>query len=561
MFADARRLPRGGVLETDLCIVGAGAAGITLARSFIDTPVQVVLLESGGFEPDDRTQALYKGRSIGLPYFPLESARVRYFGGSTNHWGAHCRPFEALDFEPRDWVPFSGWPIRKPDLDPYYRRAREVLSLRSDDFSDRSWVERDHLSPFALGERTTARVIQYVDWGSRSFGENYREEIRRAPNISAYLHANVTEIDTDEAGRVATRVHVATLTGNRFAVKARHFVLAVGGIDNPRLLLASNRRRPQGLGNQHGLVGRFFQEHARFAVAIVAPANRTLRPVFYEPHHVGDVEIRGYVAFPPEVKRAERLVDVQVEVDPVYDVRFRRAFVSEEVKSLKAFAHGRGAKSVDAFGRNLMNVVADLTTGRDFTVPGAPLPVPYPEIVAKLSGSTGELRDHIPDLLGDVTALGYKRLAGPAPLDHLRLITRLEPTPNPDSRVTLTRSRDELGVPRTQLDWRISSIDWESAARAVEILGGAFGRAGLGRLRTLVGERQDWRGDWHHIGTTRMSDDPTRGVVDRNCRVHGAANLFIAGSSVFPTAGSSAPTLTIVALALRLADHLKRVMR
>jgi choline dehydrogenase-like flavoprotein len=565
MLADARRVPAGAALEADLCIIGAGAAGITLAREFIGTQFRVILLESGGLELDQRTQELYKGRSIGLPYFPLDAARLRYFGGSTNHWGGVCRPFDDLDFERRDWIPFSGWPIRRSDLDPYYPPAVDVVRLLSQDFSTTGWDERDTLSPLDLDDRTVPRVAQFVGQKSRSMGTDYRDEIRRAANVRTYLRANVEEIETDGAARAATQVRVVTLTGNRFSVNARHFVLAVGGIENPRLLLASNRQQPRGLGNQHDLVGRFFLEHPRFAAGVVAPADAELNVGFYEPHHAGDTEIQGYVAFPPEVQRAEGLVDVQVFLEPTYNARFEDAFDSGDVDSLRSLSKGGGG-SIGDFGTNLMNVVTDLTTGRDFTVPGAPLPVPYPDVVGKLLSSPSEVRDRIPDLLGDVAAWGYKRLTGAAPLQHVTLVTRLDPAPNPASRVTLATSRDALGMPRAQLDWRLSSIDRHSTVRATELLGAAFARAGLGRVRLVVHEDDrswpsDLAGGYHHMGTTRMSDDPKQGVVDRDCRVHGMTNLFIAGSSVFPTGGSSPPTLTITALALRLSDHLQRVMR
>jgi len=564
MLADARRVPADSELRSDLCIIGGGAAGITLARALIGTPFRVILLESGGLELDQRTQSLYKGPTKGVPYFPLDSARLRFFGGSTNHWGGVCRPLDAIDFEARDWIPHSGWPITKQDLDPYYVAADEVVQLSSDDWSAESWDERDSLSPLPLGDRTESRIAQFVRERLRSFATNYREEISQADNVSAYLYANVTEIEADDDARTATSVRVATLTGNRFRVAARHFVLAVGGIENPRLLLASNSRRPRGLGNQHDLVGRFFIEHPRFAAAIVAPADAELGVGFYEPHHVDDVEIQGYVALSPEVQRAERLVDVQVFVEPTYDPRFETAFDSEDVDSLRALS--RGPASVDEFGTDLLNVVEDLTTGLEFTIPGAPLPVPYPDLVEKLIASPTEIRDRIPDLFGDVAAEGYKRINGAAPLEHLSLVTRLDPAPNPDSRVTLAASRDELGIPRTKLDWRLSPIDRHSAVRAAEIVGSAFAGAGLGRTRLLVDEDQrawppDLAGGWHHMGTTRMSDDPKTGVVDPQCRVHGMSNLFVAGSSVFPTGGTSTPTLTIVALTLRLADHLQRVMR
>lgn len=563
MLADARRVPAGERLEADLCIIGAGAAGITLARALIGSPVRVTMLESGGLELGRDTQALYQGRSSGLPYFPLNTARLRFFGGSTNHWGGVCRPFDPLDFEHRDWIPFSGWPIRKSDLDPYYPSAGEIVGLHSDVWSVETWDERDDESPLELGPRTAPRIAQVVPEEARSFGTKYRDEIEAAANVHAYLHANVTEIEANGAGITATSVQVATLEGNRFSVEARHFVLATGGIENPRLLLASNGTRPAGLGNQHDLVGRFFAEHPRFKAAVAAPADAELDVGFYEIHHVDDVEVQGYVSLPERVQRSEEVADVQVFVEPTYNARFESAFDSDDVDSLKALPKGEG--SIGDFGTNLMNVVGDLTTFRDFTVPGAPLPVPYPEIVEKALSSGDELRDHIPDLLGDVMAEGYKRANGSAPVERLDLITRLDQVPNPDSRVTLSSARDELGMPRAQLEWRLTPTDRYSAARAIEILGAEFARAGLGRVRVTFNPDDAWPEDLaggnHHIGTTRMSDDPKRGVVDRDCLVHGMSNLYVAGSSVFATAGSSTPTLTIVALALRLADHLRRVAR
>jgi choline dehydrogenase-like flavoprotein len=563
MLADARDVPRDSELAADICVIGAGAAGITLSRKLIDSRLRVVVLESGALDYDAETQALYKGQSTGLPYFPLDSARLRYFGGSTNHWGGICRPLDQFDFKARDWIPYSGWPITRRDLDPYYAAAVEVVELNSDDFSASSWDERDELSPLPLGDQTEPRVAQVVAESRRSFGTDYRDELDQADRVTVYLYANVTEIETDEAARTVTGVRVATLSGNRFSVTARNFVLAVGGIENPRLLLASNRRRPRGLGNDHDLVGRFFIEHPRFDAGRVAPADAELSVGFYEEHHVGDDEIQGYVAFPADVQRSEGMVDVQVFIEPTYNQRFEAAFDSEAVDSLRSLSRGQG--SIGDLGSDLINVLSDLTSGLDFTVPGAPLPVPYPELVGKLIGSSAEVRDRIPDLFGDVAAEAYKRIHGTAPLEYLTLVTRLDPAPNPDSRVTLASSRDELGIPRTKLDWRLSPIDRHSAVRATEILAAAFGQAALGRVQVLVDEDargwpSDLEGGWHHMGTTRMSNDPKQGVVDSNCLIHGMTNLFIAGSSVFPTGGSSTPTLTIVALTLRLADHLRKVM-
>ena len=565
MFVDARRLASGERIETDVCIVGAGAAGITVAREFVNTPVRVAVLESGGLTFDAETQSLYEGQLAGVPYFPLTTARVRFFGGTTNHWAGFCHPFDEQDFEPRAWVPYSGWPIRKAELEPYYERASRIVHLESTEFGIEYWGERTTVAPLPLNGRVVTRPAQIVPKSLRNFGATYRDELGGARNVVTYLHANATEIETDESGASVSRIRVATLEGHEFSVSARSFVLAVGGIENPRLLLASTRRHTRGLGNEHDVVGRFFLEHPRFRAATVVPADPELRVGFYVPHRARATEIQGYLALSDELKRAEELVDVQIRIEPDYRDSFARALESDDVDSLEALeAAARGREPLDDFGRHVSRIASDVMTWRRFAVPGSPLPVPYPEVVSTLARSGRVDRvSLLPALLGDIAGFGYAKISGSAPLDSLGLTTRMESAPNPDSRVTLVRERDALGMRRVQLDWRLSEIDKRSAVRAVEIVGAELGRTGLGRLRLDVSERErgwpdDLTGGWHHMGTTRMSHDPKRGVVDRNCRVHGISNLFVAGSSVFPTAGSGTPTLTLVALALRLADHLKR---
>ena len=564
MFADARSVPAESTVETDLCIVGGGAAGITLAREFIGRSVRVALLESGGLELEPQTQSLYDGTLVGLPYFPLEAARLRYFGGTTNHWAGVCRPFDEVDFARREWVPLSGWPIERADLDPYYVRAQEVVQLASGEWEAEAWVARDRLEPLPLiGDRVVTRVDQIVAPDRRSFASLYGGELQAASNITVYLHANATEIQADRDGAVATGVLVATLSGNQFNVSARAIVLAVGGIDNARLLLASRSRHPSGIGNQNDLVGRFFLEHPRFVAGVVAPSDPNLPVAFYDEHSVGEAVILPRLALSRETQRAEGLADVQIQIDPVHDEALERAAGSGDVQSLKALRDALRGEGTGDLGEHLSNVASDLMTWHRFTIPGAPIPVPYPEVVAELTRSTSRERQAlIPDLLGNVAAFLYMEIVRNLPVNSLLLTARFEPAPNPDSRVTLAPQRDEVGMPRARLDWRLSSFDRHSVRRTMEVVGAEIGRAGLGRLRILFQEDgsgwpADMEGGWHHMGTARMSEDPRLGVVDRDCRVHGMSNLYVAGSGVFPTAGSGNPTLLIVALSLRLADHLR----
>ncbi|MGH3034539.1 MAG: FAD-dependent oxidoreductase [Gaiellaceae bacterium] len=528
MFADARSVPRDTRLDTDVCIIGAGAAGITLALEFIGSPFQVTVLESGGFQYETETQDLYQGDSVGLPYSDLNAPRLRFFGGTTNHWGGICRPFEDADFEAREGIPFTGWPIKKDDVDPFYGRAVRVVRLPSQDWDLDDWAPGDQLAPLRLrGDRIVSRVTQVVEPNLRSFGDGYRDELSPASNVTVYLHANATGVEADEGGRNATSVRVATLEGNSFSVDAKVFVLATGAVENARLLLVSNERQTRGLGNQTDLVGRFFLEHPRFLGGLIVPSTPPPNLGFYETHRVGGALVRGYLASSKDVQLAEGLMDLQIRLELDY---------------------GDAPEDASDFARHVLTLAQDLESWQEIAIPGSPVPLPYLDVIREALDSPEDTYIY---LRGRLEAIG--------------LTTRIEQAPNPDSRVLLVGERDELGMQRVALDWRLSDVDKRNVQRTLELLGAEVGRAGIGRLKILYREDDsgwpdDLGGGQHHMGTTRMSDDPKQGVVDRNCRVHGMSNLFVAGSSVFPTPGGATPTLMLVALTIRLGDHLKSTM-
>jgi choline dehydrogenase-like flavoprotein len=565
VIGDARTLPQDAELETVVCIVGGGAAGIVLARELAAGRVPCVLLEAGGLGYDPRDQALYRGENVGLPYFPLDVARLRYLGGSTNHYGGVTRPFDPEDFEVRPGVPHTGWPITRADLEPYYRRAWEILGLPAGEHGLDAAFEDDPFEPLDVpADRLVTRVAAIVPKDHRSLGAAYEDELRRSTDITVLLHANVTEIETDGEARRVTRVRVATLEGGRFGVRAKVFVLAAGGLENPRLLLASRGTRPAGLGNDYGLVGRYFLEHPRFDAAIVLPSAPDLDVGFYDLHDAHGLKREGYLALPPALEREEGLVDVQLKLRAVPVKAYADAERSAAYESLKSIArHAADAELPDRFGAELANVLDDVMSWQSFSLPGVLAPVPFPEVVGRLMrAAPAEKQALIPEVLGDVAGMAYKAVAGRVPLDAVVVTARIDPQPNPNSRVTLADERDELGMPRLRLDWQLTELDRESVGRALDLLASAFGARGLGRVRRLFDPRgSDWPGDlaggWHHMGTTRMSTDPSRGVVDPDCRVFGTSNLYVAGSSVFPTAGSGTPTYTLVALALRLGAHLR----
>lgn len=524
MQIDARSLPDGQVIETDVCIVGAGAAGITLAREFAAQGFRVSVLESGGFEFDEGTQSLNEGENVGLSYFPLEMTRSRQFGGTTTIWSGVCRPLDTIDFEKRDWIPYSGWPFDKSHLDPYYERAQVICQLGPYRYDPVFWSDsRTPPLSFADG-RVTTSIFQFSP--PTRFGRVYRDEITGANNIRLYLFANAVEIETGESGLEVKRLHVATLSGNRFTLTARIFLLALGGLETPRLLLASNKTRTTGVGNQHDLVGRFFMEHPHLESGLLLPSNPDLTVDLYRRHSVRDIEIFGAIGLSEDIRREERLLNFSATLSFTKGDRHEDALRSEGVNSLRYLYR---------------------------TIRRGELP--------------DDLMHHIGKMIRDIddVAVTISGELFSSDLPIYRLFNRTEQAPNPESRVTLSRERDRLGMHRVRLNWRLSDIDRRSMRRAHEIIGEELGRAGLGRLRVEL-DRDDpgWppelMGGCHLMGTTRMHLDPRQGVTDENCRVHGISNLFIAGPSLFPTCGCANPMLTIVALSVRLADHVKGLM-
>jgi choline dehydrogenase-like flavoprotein len=522
---DARAVPRDHTIQTDVCIIGAGAAGITLARQFVSQPFRVCLLESGGLEFEKETQSLYAGESTGFPYPPLDAARLRYFGGTTNHWTGWCQPLDDIDFEPRPWIPYSGWPFTKEHLDPFYARAQSLCELGPYRYDADAW-ETPSAPPFHfMSDRLMTKIIQLSP--PTRFGQVYRDEIAGAGNVSLNLHANVINIETPDNGRTVTRVRVASLQGHRYWVAAKVFILATGVIENARLLLASHQGRRAGLGNQHDLVGRFFMEHPwqKSAVVLLSDPYLPLRLYGYYPSPRHDnpqgsrrrTVVKGSLVPTRETQRSVRLVNFRAHLEPIQP---------KGIASLRLLVNAvRKPSMPEDLSTHLGNVIADID---------------------------------------DVARLGYgKVFKGAAPVHTAELYCGIEQVPDPQSRVTLSTERDALGQQRAVLHWRLTAADTQAIRRATELIAEEFGRAGLGRVKLLLDDEHDPSQPligYHHTGTTRMHRDPKQGVVDENCRVHDISNLFIAGSSVFPTSGASNPTLTIVALALKLADHVKRMM-
>jgi choline dehydrogenase-like flavoprotein len=520
MIVDSRQVAPGSNVEADLCIVGAGPAGIAVAREFVNHPARLVLLESGSTAVREENQNLCRGSTSGNSYPALHLCRRRVLGGSTSYWGGWSRSLDDIDFEERSWVPYSGWPFTRGQLSAEYARAHAIWKLGEYDYDYRPSGTEGSETFLKATQNSFEGILFKVN--STRFGEAYREELEKAPNLRLMLHANVLEIEMDRDQKAALSVKVATLAGNRFIVSARNFVLAAGGLENPRILLASRGSRESGVGNENDLVGRFFADHLHVMLPRI-PLNGRQLPNFFHSRPTHEGAVRGGMAMTEDTRRREKLLGIAITIhnpDNPHDV------VHPTYSNL-------GYSSLQALIRPLANGEVPDILGYHFRL---------------------VLQDPL-----NVFALSFRRLVK-TPWRSFAIGVRAEQVPNPNSRVLLDRERDVFDMNKVRLNWQLTEQDLDSLRQGQRMLESElnFLRSGADDVQRSNEPAPEIVGASHHMGTTRMHRDPKLGVVDESCRVHGTRNLYVTGSSVFPTSGWAPPSLTIIALAVRLADCLKR---
>jgi len=478
----------GETFEADVCVVGAGAAGLTLALDLAGRGVSVVLVESGGLEFQQRSHDLLDVELSGQSTEGLfRISRERFFGGTTNHWGGECRPLSPFEFQHHPWVPHSGWPISRADLDPYYVKAARLLGLPG--------VER-HYNAQALGVADRPRLVAQsgtsmvttmpnpVPAKYLRMGRSRREEVETSPQVQCLLNTTIVQIHPDKSGDRIVSLEGKTYEQGTLHFKARDYVLCTSAIENARLLLASDKVVAGGLGNAHDLVGRFFMIHVPNGFGRLLP--RDPKAPLTQEEFLSDKYSVGW-AVSPQAREKHQL----------------QGFLAWFIRNDQAE------------------------------------PLPHEAAIEDLM--------HAP--AGPEVDLAAMRRRG--------ILVNWEQSPNPDSRVMLSGRPDALGVRKPVVHLDVTLQDLSRAQRSFELLASDIARSGHGRLYfTDITGMPILGGGGHQMGTTRMADDPRHGVTDANGRVHSLENLFIGGSSLFPTAGWQHPTFTIIALALRQADFL-----
>ena len=541
MIIHSKEISENSEILADICIVGAGIAGITVAREFAGSSLKVVILESGGFETKDSIDSLNEGENTGLPYYELDEARTRAFGGSSDLWFLNddsskegivrLRGMDAIDFENREWVPHSGWPFGKEHMDPFYERAHKVFNIGPYNYNPDCWEYPDNFTKLPFSGDSVETTIFQFGRKDRFYGD-FRKELEDADNIQVILNATALQINLNEYAKRTDSIEVSSLEGKRFKVKAKHFILAQGGLEIPRLMLLSNNIMKSGVGNQNDLIGRYFMEHPHLWSGIYYPSDPDLfkNKQLYEIHRRNGLPLMGKLALSESIIREEKLLNntVSLHYMPMAALyRPKRAYQ----KLRKAVRE----KKIDS---NLINDISGV-----FSNPGAS---GY-AVIRKI-------------LRGDRKEWYNKKLK----YHGFRLNMMSEQIPNPESRVSLGLERDLFGQQKIELNWCLTSQDIDNMRRFQLILDRELRKNSLGRLEIELKDNSvpsTIHGGFHHMGTTRMDSNPAKGVVDENCRVHGIDNLYVAGSSVFPTVGYANPTLTICALALRLSDYLKNNLK
>ena len=464
-------------LSYDIAIYGAGPAGISLARALSGVGLRIGLFEAGGLDPPPvGPDHPYRGQNLGRPY-NVAGTRLRFFGGTTNHWGGWCRPLDAYDFSVRDHIPLSGWPISRNELNPYLETALDVCEVSSGGLGLEAFEHDFGYGGFLHHSHPTFRVKNFLFSPPTRFGIRYRQYLEDVDDIECFLNATLVKLMAADGD--IDKSLVISSEGSRFHICADLHVLAMGAIENARTLLYSK------IANSSDFVGRCFSDHLGHTIgtALLDFDNRYFMQYVRNGDHY--LRVMPHLSLSDETLRELDLTNFGIVIDQL------------------------GSMPMGSFESGIKNQLDRLT----------------------------QKNTH-----------------------KFRVLVRMENTPNPESRITLTNDSDAYGVPRIALDWQVNTFDFESIKRLCIFLGSSIGMAG-GRLKinSKFSNKRPPPGTYqaHHLGTTRMSDDPDDGVVDFNLRCHDVANLYLLGSSVFPAFGFANPTLTIVALSLRLAAHLR----
>ena len=499
---------------SDICIVGAGAAGILLAVELLRLGKRVMLLEAGGADVEEASQEPYRSQVIGLPHQGVHTGRFRAKGGTTTRWGGQILEFDEADFARRPGVQGSGWPFAKAELTPFYARALELEGIPKTLRQDTEVWQSLGMTPPQFNDLDP----YFSRWlPEPNFARLHAGTLEGHPHLDVWLHANAVDLLLD--GEQAVGVHCRTLGGVEATFTAREYVFCLGGIESSRFFLQP--REGQLPWNRSGLLGRHYQDHIDSNAAEIVPRN----PGRF--HELFDNVFLHGLKYHPKLRLASA-------------VQRERGTLNVAATMLFLSGLDEATAAIKATAKHLLR-------GRLREVQG---------------GDLARLAANLPLLLRQSYRYAVQHRAYNPPDARILLRVHCEQEPLSESNITLSGERDSLGLLRTRLDWRIADRELETIRTFVQVATASLNSLAevrpdpdlLAGSRAYVARCDD---SLHHMGGMRMAVSEREGVVDPNLRLHGTRNAFVCSAAVFPTSGYSNPTHTLLALAMRLAEHLR----
>ncbi len=553
MLINAETIQDGGIINSDIAVIGAGPAGIVLALELAKVGLDIALIESGRLDFDRAIQNLGDASYVDLEFHaPMSECTRRQVGGTSTIWGGRCVPYDPVDFAQRNHISNSDWPVTYAELEVYFQRASDYFLCGKAEFdlNNLDHIEQKSIVPGLPDEDVLTSTLER--WSlPTNFGKEYLDQLKRSDRISLFSGLTCTEIVTNEQGKKVEFIQAKTLGGKQIEIKCQKYILAGGALNNTRLLMACDRYHPGGIGNHSELLGKFYMGHLSGDIAKVKFTTPPKETIFGFDRDTDGTYVRRRFSFAPEFLAEQQL--------------------SNTVGWLGApefgdFSHQNGILSSAYIALNLPILKTRLgaSTAIRRAAIGKDKGIYYPHIV-NIFKDVGQILSFIP-------SFGYGRFIAKRKIPALFVYSAAneyplhyhsEQVPNPESRVSLSNEKDALGMRRLNIELRFTDQDIESVVKAHHHWDQHLRKHDCGYLEYLSEDLEAavWSqaGDgFHQVGTTRMSEHPSQGVVDVNLNVHGFDDLFVASSSTFVTSGQANSTFMIVAFALRLADYLKQ---
>lgn len=553
MLINAETIQHGDIITSDIAVVGAGPAGIVLALELAKAGLDIALLESGNLDFDQASQNLGDASYVNRQFHaPMSECTRRQIGGTSTIWGGRCVPYDPVDFAQRNHVSHSDWPVTYDELEAYFQRASDYFLCGQAEFdiNNIDHIEQKSIVPGLPDEDVLTSTLER--WSlPTNFGKEYLTQLKQSEQIKLFYGLTCTEIDTNEQGKKVKLLQAKTLGGKEISIKCQKYILAGGALNNTRLLMASDSHHPGGIGNHSGLLGKFYMGHLSGDIATVKFTTPPKETIFGFDRDSDNTYIRRRFSFTPEFQQEQKLSNTVgwLGAPEFGDFSHQNGILSSAYIALNlpllktrlgastAIRRAAIGKDKGLYSPHIMNIIKDFGQILSF-IPS----FGYGRFVAKRK----------------IPALFVYSAANEYPLHY-----HSEQIPNPDSTVSLATERDALGMRRLNIDLSFSDQDIESVVKAHQYWDQHLRQHDCGYLEYVSDDLETtvWTqaGDgFHQVGTTRMSEHPSKGVVDPNCNVHGFDDLFVASSSTFVTSGQANSTFMIVAFALRLADYLKQ---